>query len=148
MGTRSRIVCVTVGGCGTFGSNWNSARDEWLIVFVYVLVIAGKRALLREVRLDNDSVIPNTICQGYWFKACARSAKKHLVWAERRRAKSARHHIGGLASGLRGCFTVCTDEGSSNISQAFCSVWHRVSYCSRPLCTGGRAVSPVGAAAF
>lgn len=34
-------------------------------MFVYVLVIAGKRALLHEVRLDNDSVIPNTVCQGY-----------------------------------------------------------------------------------
>lgn len=27
--------------------------------------VAGKRALLHEVRLDNDGVIPNTICQGY-----------------------------------------------------------------------------------
>lgn len=147
MGTCSHIVCLSVGRCGKCGSAWNSAGDEWLIVFVYVSVIASKRALLHEVRLDNDSVILNTICQGYWFKACARSADASCVGRETaRRVRDTTSEA--LFYHLWGCFTVCTEEGSSNISQDFSSVWHCVSYCGRPLCTGGRAVGPVGAAAF
>lgn len=54
--------------CGKMLEVWKDKRlclwgCEPLIMFVYMLVISGTRPLLHEVRLDNDSVILNTICQ-------------------------------------------------------------------------------------
>lgn len=81
---------------------------EWLIMFAYVLVISGTCALSHEVRLDNDSVILNTIRQAYWFLASTSSMQRCILCGLRDSTLGFRDtRLEGLVSRLWGCFPVC-----------------------------------------